>query len=308
MSEIILHHYPQSPVSEKVRVGLGIKELCWNSVQIPRIPPKPDVIALTGGYRRTPIMQIGADIYCDSLCILHVLERRIPNPSFFPDGNERWSLSNWTDGEFFRHAIAVVLGSEVDNLPIEFAADRGRLYFGPDYDLHVLARDLGHLVGQLRAHFRIMQQLLGHHKFMHGVQPGLVDALCYYLVWFIRGRYEGGPGLLDEFTQLQEWEKRVKAIGHGKPKEMSAEESIDIALKSESEWEPTIDIDDPLGLRTNDLVDVSPDGDGGDLPVRGALVALTSDRVAIRRSQERVGEVVVHFPRLGYRVRAVNSN
>jgi len=29
MAEVILHHYPQSPVSEKVRVALGIKELDW---------------------------------------------------------------------------------------------------------------------------------------------------------------------------------------------------------------------------------------------------------------------------------------
>ena len=86
MSEIILHHYPQSPVAEKVRIALGVKKLPWRSVIIPRIPPKPDVIILTGGYRRTPIMQIGADVYCDSMCILRALERITPEPTFFPEG------------------------------------------------------------------------------------------------------------------------------------------------------------------------------------------------------------------------------
>ena len=72
MSEIILHNYPASPVAEKVRKGLGLKGLAWRDVEIPRLPPKPDVVALTGGYRRTPVMQIGADIYCDSQCITGV--------------------------------------------------------------------------------------------------------------------------------------------------------------------------------------------------------------------------------------------
>ena len=69
MKDIIFHNYSQSPVAEKVRVGFGIKQLKWYSVEIPRLPPKPMLTKLTGGYRRTPVMQIGADIYCDSLCI-----------------------------------------------------------------------------------------------------------------------------------------------------------------------------------------------------------------------------------------------
>ena len=61
-SEVIFHAYPQSPVAEKVRVAFGIKGLAWRKVEIPRLPPKPMLTALTGGYRRTPVMQIGADI------------------------------------------------------------------------------------------------------------------------------------------------------------------------------------------------------------------------------------------------------
>ena len=86
MSEIILHNYPQSPVAERARAALGIKGLSWRWVEIPRLPPKDDLTALTGGYRRTPVMQIGADIYCDSHCMLRELERRFPEPSFLPAG------------------------------------------------------------------------------------------------------------------------------------------------------------------------------------------------------------------------------
>ncbi|MDH3509928.1 MAG: glutathione S-transferase N-terminal domain-containing protein, partial [Gammaproteobacteria bacterium] len=66
MTDIILHHFDLSPFAEKIRLALGFKNLSWRSVQIPLIMPKPDLTALTGGYRKTPVMQIGADIYCDT--------------------------------------------------------------------------------------------------------------------------------------------------------------------------------------------------------------------------------------------------
>ena len=74
MPDLILHHYPSSPFSEKIRLALGYKKLAWKSVIIPAIMPKPDVIALTGGYRKTPILQVGADVYCDTALICDVLE------------------------------------------------------------------------------------------------------------------------------------------------------------------------------------------------------------------------------------------
>jgi len=302
MSEIIYHHYPQSPVAEKVRAALGIKKLSWRSVTIPRIPPKPEVIMLTGGYRRTPIMQIGADVFCDSLCILQALERIFPEPTLFPDGEPRWWASLWTDKTLMDQAAALVLGAEVENLPPEFAADRGRLYFGPHFDLHVFNRDLPHLAGQLRSHFALMQEHLGPRQFMHGERPGLVDVLCYYIVWFIRDRYKGGPNLLEEFAALHEWEKRIAGIGHGHSSGMSVEESLDEALNATPAAETRVDSVDPVKFESGDMVEVMPDGDGGDPPVRGELVVLTHDCIAVRRLHERVGEVVVHFPRVGYRV------
>ena len=57
---IILHHFDQSLFSEKIRVIFGFKRLTWTSVRISRIMPRPNLMPLTGGYRRTPVMQIGA--------------------------------------------------------------------------------------------------------------------------------------------------------------------------------------------------------------------------------------------------------
>ena len=62
MNTLILHHYNESPYAEKIRALLGYKGLSWRSVMMPRIAPKPDMVALTGGYRTVPVLQIGADV------------------------------------------------------------------------------------------------------------------------------------------------------------------------------------------------------------------------------------------------------
>ena len=97
MSEIILHHYWESPYAEKIRRILGFKGLTWRSVIIPMIMPKPDLTALTGGYRKTPVFQLGADIYCDTDLIARTIDRLHPEPSLFPDGGAELSymLGPW---------------------------------------------------------------------------------------------------------------------------------------------------------------------------------------------------------------------
>ena len=42
--------------------------------------------------------------------------------------------------------------------------------------------------------------------------------------------------------------------------------------------------------------------DYGKVPVRGEIVSLSAQHIAIRRSDERAGAVVVHFPRAGFLV------
>jgi glutathione S-transferase len=310
MADVILHHYPQSPVSEKVRVILGIKQLAWRSVHIPRLPPKPDLMPLTGGYRRTPVMQIGADVYCDSQCIIRELERRFPKPTLYPGGGAGmpWGVSRWTDGPLFTLALSLVLGAQADELPKDFVEDRGRLYFGPNYDLQALKRDLPHILAQLRAQFGWLEQrLAGARAFILGDAPGLPDALCYYLVWFICGRYAKGPALIAQFPHLLAWEERVRAIGHGRPTDMTAAEALEVARTSQAQTAASGDPSDPQGLVPDMTVGISPDDNGGDPIVVGKIVSLNADEIAISRSDVSVGGVTVHFPRVGYRVSSARA-
>ena len=305
MPEIILHHYPQSPVSEKVRIALGIKGLSWRSVTIPRLPPKPDLVPLTGGYRLTPVMQIGADIFCDSQCIIRAIERHQPEPTLYPGGAAGlpWGISRWTDGAFFTATIAVVFGDQGENLPEAFAADRGPLYFGPDYDIKAMTAALPENLAKLRAQFGwIEARLAGGRDFMLGTEPGLPDALCYYLVWFIRGRYSKGPEFLSQFPSLCAWESRVAAIGHGSPSGMEAAEALDIAKAATPDFERRDDPGDPQELKPGEPVSVIPEDTGGGGTVTGRIGGLSAEEIVIEREDARVGQVAVHLPRLGYRV------
>ncbi|MEM9141132.1 MAG: glutathione S-transferase family protein [Pseudomonadota bacterium] len=310
MTDIILHNYPQSPVAEKVRKGLGLKGLAWHDVEIPRLPPKPDLVTLTGGYRRTPVMQIGADIYCDSQCILREIQRRHPDPTFFPGGAQGMAVavSRWTDGELFDLAVKIILGSAGDALDPAFAADRGRLYLGPDWAerLKAAGSDLPHLAAQMRAALGWVDDRLSKGRdFMLGAAPGLPDVLVWHVVWFLRGRWADGPGFLQQFANVTAWEARMEGLGQGNGTAMEPSAAIDIAKAATTTTEAHADPADPQGLSIGQAVTVGPDLDGGEQAVEGTVQMVTRDTIAVLRESEAAGQVCVHFPRAGYRVTPV---
>jgi len=310
-TDIILHNYPQSPVAEKVRTILGIKGLTWHDVEIPRLPPKPLLTPLTGGYRRTPVMQIGADIFCDSQCIIRELDRRYPSATDSSSANAglMWCLSRWTDGELFSLAVKIVLGSAGDNLPEDFAKDRGLLYFGGDWAerLKEANSELPHFVAQLRAPFSwINSNLSDGRTFLLGSDAGVIDAQLYYAIWFLRGRWDGGPAFLSEFTQLERWEKNVSDIGHGTSTVLVAEDALAIALSSESTTVSGVADNDPQGLTVGAKVSIGPDMDSGEQAVEGIVRSANADTISIEHANDEVGTVCVHFPRTGYRVEVLS--
>ncbi len=305
MSEIILHNYPQSPVAEKVRVALGIKQATWRSVEIPRIPPKPNLVKLTGGYRRTPVMQIGADIYCDSQHIMRVLDGR-PGPTLQPRVEGLiWFLSRYTDGEFFSLAVKLVLGSAGDALPADFAEDRGRLYLGPDWaeKLKAANADLPHYAAQMRAPLSWLDDLLSDGRsYLIGEEPGVLDAQVYHVVWFLRGRWDQGAAFLAEFENLAAWEERVRDLGHGNQSDLTPEEAIAIAAAAEPAHAKGVAEGDPQGLTVGASVVIKPDVDGGEQPVEGTIWAANAEEVTVLRQDPDCGDICVHFPRAGYRI------
>lgn len=119
MTELILHHYDFSNYSVKVRVALGFKSLRWKSVVVPPVMPKPDLMPLTGGYRRAPVLQVGADVYCDTRMSLRELDRRHSAPTLFPAGCEGLAnaVSDWAEGPLFRSIMLYAWGTNHDLMP-----------------------------------------------------------------------------------------------------------------------------------------------------------------------------------------------
>src|SRR5215831_19159437 len=156
MTDLILHHFDYSPFAEKARLAFGLKGLAWRSVQIPMIMPKPDLMPLTGGYRKTPVLQVGADIYCDTRLIARELERRFPTPTLFPDGNRGLSLAltHWSDTALFEPGagLSMALTTQV---PEAVLADRRAFFTFMDFSR--LAGDIPHLSTQLKANAALIE-------------------------------------------------------------------------------------------------------------------------------------------------------
>jgi glutathione S-transferase len=304
-ADLILHHVDYSPFAEKARVMLGLKKLAWRSVQIPLVMPKPDLTALTGGYRKTPVLQIGADVYCDTRLIAVELERRFPMPSLFPSGSRglALALSAWSDRAFFEPGAGLSMALNRRGLPQAVIDDRKAFFNFMDFDR--LDDDVPHLHAQLRAQVDLVeQQLADGRPYLLGDQPGLADIHAWFPVWMTRGNVPTAAEILAGCDRLEAWERRIAALGHGTRTEIEAAEAHAVAGATTPEPGQGVDPRDPLGLKVGDDVVVEPD-DYGRVPVSGTLVTLQRHEVAVRRHDERCGTVVVHFPRIGYRVAAV---
>jgi glutathione S-transferase len=302
MSEIILHHYPASPYSEKVRLTLGLKGLSWRAVEQPTIMPKPDLIPLTGAYRKIPVMQIGADVYCDSQCIIRELEKRHPTPSVYAGGEAtHLAFSFWSDRVLFQAAVGVIFGQMADQVPKEFIDDRSALMGqGARFDPAQMKAAVPLLKDSVRAQLSWLEsQLADGRAFLLGSAPGLADFTTYHPIWFFKTYYPPAGEILATYKSLAGWIERVKAVGHGSVKPMTPKEALDVARAAEPDTQGVADPGEPNGLRPGDKVMVMPDDYGRD-PVAGTLVRSSAQEIAVLRRDESLGNVVVHFPRAGF--------
>lgn len=305
MSDLILHHYPPSPVAEKIRKTLGLKGLAWNSVEHERLPDRPELFAMTGGYRRIPVLQIGADIYCDTQCIFGAIEAFAPEPTLFPGGGGGmpYAISRWTDVELFASAFRIAFVPVRDKLPSALVTDRARLYLGADGDLEAEARDMPHTLAQFRAQIDWVEtRLASGRPFLLGDAPGMPDVLVWFIYWFVRERYSEQAAFFAEFERLLAWAERMEGLGYGTQSAMTAAEALAVAKKAEPRTQQKADPRDPQGLAPGQRVTVQPTTDSLEKAIEGALLSVDRQSVAILREDPACGRVAVHFPRVGYRV------
>ncbi|RIL07809.1 MAG: glutathione S-transferase [Proteobacteria bacterium] len=300
MTDLILHHYEMSPYAEKIRLALGRKRLAWRSVQTPMVMPKPDHLELTGGYRRVPVLQIGADVYCDTHCIARALDRVAPDPLLAPleIATQAHAVSRWAETTFMMAVLALFGIGGV--FPEEFVEDRRKTMVPPGMDLDRTPMILPAKLLQIRANLDRLERLLADgRRFLLGAEPTLADLSAFHPLLLL-GMHERTAALLTPLRHLPAWTERVRAIGHGTRSELASADAIAIARDASParyDGEPVL----PDGMALGDPVVVLADEYGSGV-VAGKLAASDLHEIAVRRETPRAGEVVVHFPREEYAV------
>jgi len=299
---LILHQYKESPYAEKIRVLLGYKGLRWHAVTVPRIAPKPDMTALTGGYRKVPVLQVGADVYCDTRLIADVLEARSPHPTLQTlPGSLGPLLENWVDNTLFTKAVDYTFGQIADLVPPALLADRGALRGAP-LEPAALKAAVPLAAQTLSQHMPwLAQGLADGRAFFNGPSPDVGDFTLYSTLWFARvGRFD-----FQAWPTLNAWLARMDAWGHGEHTPLSAEQTLEVARLSAPLPVMASVLPDGSGFTPGLRVAVTPESAGHGTTVEGELLAITPQRLSLRHHHERCGTVHIHFPRLGYRVKTL---
>ncbi len=301
MTSLILHNYDFSNFAEKARLMLGFKGLTWRSVEIPPINPKPKLTPLTGGYRRTPVLQEGADVWCDTRLIARELERRVPEPSFFPakTSGAADAIAWWAEHQFMRPTALYVSGINAEHMPEGLHEDRAKLHGLPVPSIQAVRKAATRNLHLVRPQIRWIADMLSDGRpYLLGDVPCIADFATYHVVWFYRGRHIDCRHELAPYPRLLAWRDRMAAIGHGTRTNIDADEALAEARTAT----PAIarpskpqEGDPQPGQRAR----VRPADNAKDW-VEGEVTFIDADEIALLRNDPEVGQMTVHFPRLGY--------
>jgi glutathione S-transferase len=293
----ILYHYEASPFAELVRAAFGVKGLAWGSLIVPNILPKPDQTRLTGAYARTPVMQLGADIYCDTGAILPALDA-LPGPSLYPAplGPLHRLVASWANGpQFFAHVGAAMGGMTPAMMGEAFIRDR-QARFG--MDLAALGRAAPHLAGQALVAARWLSDTLADGRtFIGGAAPGAGDLALYSNIWFVKAvpSASANAAAMLAMPNVADWFARMAGFGHGTRREVTAHDALAQArATAPAPISGGVDAPYVAGM----MAAVSQEGTK-DAPSIGRLLRCDSSGITISRETNDGVTVHVHFPRLG---------
>jgi glutathione S-transferase len=309
---LVLHHYPLSPFAEKIRAVLGFKQLAWKSVVVPAIAPKPDVVALTGGYRKTPILQIGRDVYCDTALICDVLEHLEPEPRLYParDLGLARVLAQWADTTLFLAAMAynfqpqgaaALFSAAPPGFAQAFGADRAIMRGG------AARMAPGDAAAAYRSYLRRLSDMLDGQTYLLSDTPCVADFAAYHPLWFTRTQVPSLAGILEATPAVLQWMDRMAALGHGQMHAATSAEAIALCAAANDGF-PLQDsvFQDEHGIPLGSQVTIAAETFGTEM-TQGELLGASRTRYTLRRQDPRAGTVLVHFPRIGYVLKTVEA-
>ena len=301
----ILHHYDFSPFAEKIRLAFGLKGLHWQSVQVPSVMPKPDLLALTGGYRHIPVLQIGADVYCDTRTICRELDRRHPAPPLVTAATRGMAVAieAWAERDLFWPIARYVSGVNAATVDPQLHVDRASLRGKPTPSMARLNEVAQRSRGLVRAAIPVVEQMLAHGgQWLLADAPGQADLAVYHGLWFLSAMPIDCAHELADYPATRAWMARVAALGHGTRHDTSAAAALAIAAASEPAPLAESMADDTLPASGN-AVAIRPD-EYVTATVAGCLTHVDRDDIALLRQDQSLGRVMLHFPRVGYHIKA----
>jgi glutathione S-transferase len=297
---IILHHYELSPFSEKIRLMFGYAGLPWQSLVSPEMPPRPNLDPLTGGYRRIPVAQIGADLFCDTRLIsdeIAVLAGKPALATQYGTPATQAYVANLESAVFWACVLSIPLGVTLKQLvrtigvwkTLRFIKDRAGLGKNSRMD----TPSPKEATGLFQQHLEEMEQRL-QDRFLLADEPTNADFAAYHTLWF---KLEVGKLPMPQgLAQVDAWYARMQSFGHSQREEISQAQAFKTALENEPRAIPSdANGDADIGKK----VVINPTDYGLDA-VNGTLVGCSATRYIVARESREFGTVHVHFPRTGF--------
>ena len=303
-SPFILYHYPASPYAEKVRLLAGYLGVSWQSVEVPIQPPRDQLAILAGGYRRIPVMQCGADIFCDTAVICDELISRA-DKGLAPCDGAALELAGRAETDVFFAAIRQ--GSQLKTAigltmmlgfkgMLAFAKDRAT--FAQGHGPAAQTRDVARSV--FSSFLRDLDQTLASQSYLGGDEPCLSDFCSYHPIFLAQGFKSIKESALPAGAKA--WMARMAGFGWGRYTAISSDEAMVAAKSQEPRALPEASADRP---DEGQWVTVTP-LDTGRVPVTGTLVSKNETRIIVARRSEDVGMCHVHFPASGFECSVIN--
>lgn len=227
MTRPILYHYEMSPFSEKARLMLGYAQLDWMSVIVSPMPPRPELSRLIGGYRKIPVLQVGADFYCGTHVIGDYLAERTGLSALAGhviDADLQAEIHR-IDLKGFFALLMTSFNATVARKSLRAMGPLGVLRFLKDRAQMGRTAKTGLSLKAakqiLPQHLdRLNQRLSDQQAWLHGNEPGHIDFSAYHSLWFAVVVAE--RSLLADYPRLQDWFRRMQALGHGRPEAITA--------------------------------------------------------------------------------------
>jgi glutathione S-transferase len=303
---LTLFHYPMSPFSQKVRAMLGYAQIPWQSVTVREMPPRPLLEALAGGYRKIPVAQIGADVFCDTKTIATEIARLSGHRQLALEHCSKAAQAQARQADLEMLLACLVCANTLSmgrkllksmallDIP-RFLWDRVNIGRKASLDVDLL-RNPRRIVLE---HLQRLEAQLQDSDYLFGAAPYHADFSTLHGLWFMRDL--GESTITAGFDRVNAWMDRLLAYGDGQRSELDGEAALRIAGQATPRKIPARHRVDALigrgvGIQPADYAQDQTDG---------VLAGATPSQWILARETPSLGLVHVHFPKTGFELKAL---